>query len=136
MALRRAIKYWAVLTVALLMGAESASASVLAAKRQSFDDHWLAFGLGMAGLLVAAAAADALLAKIRAGKIQAFAQMLGANYRRTPTEEDAALPDACSLLTLGGGRKVSNILEAVQTAELKITLFDYEYTIGRQTRQQ
>lgn len=66
----------------------------------------------------------------RSQKIQAIATGLGFTFRRKPVEADKGLIAGCSLANAGHGRVMSNILEAAQTADLNITLFDYSYTVG------
>ncbi|MFL6590949.1 MAG: hypothetical protein ACJ8M4_12345 [Chthoniobacterales bacterium] len=136
MTFRSQAKWTAAVMFVLIPGAQSVSASVLAAKRNYLEDHSYLVGIVLGVAFAAAAVAEAYLAKVRAAKLQAFAIALGGSYHRRANEADAALPDGCSLASIGGGRKVSNILEAVRTPELAFTLFDYEYTMGKSTREQ
>ena len=66
----------------------------------------------------------------RSEKIQTIAAGLGFTFRRKPTDADKTLIAGCSLANAGHSRVMSNILEAAQTNELQITLFDYAYTVG------
>lgn len=66
----------------------------------------------------------------RSEKIQAIASKLGLTFRRKPTDADKNLIAGCSIGNAGHSRAVTNVLEAAQSAELKITLFEYAYTIG------
>jgi hypothetical protein len=66
----------------------------------------------------------------RADKIQAIATRLGYTFRRKPTEADKTLIAGCNIANSGHSRSTSNVLEAADSAELKITLFEYAYTIG------
>ena len=70
------------------------------------------------------------LERRRSGKIEAIARTLGLTFRRKPTDADNLLPVGCHVAEIGHGRVVSNVLEAARTAELNLTLFDYQYTIG------
>jgi hypothetical protein len=64
----------------------------------------------------------------RANEIEAFASSLGVPFRRTPKKSDEALPIGCSLEQKGCAHVVANVLEAVRTEELILTIFDYKYT--------
>ena len=64
----------------------------------------------------------------RTNKIEAFASSLGVPFRRTPKKSDEALPIGCSLEQKGCDHVIANVLEAVRTEELILTLFDYKYT--------
>jgi hypothetical protein len=66
----------------------------------------------------------------RAQKIQAIATRLGFTFRRKSTEADKMLIAGCNIANAGHTRTTSNILEAADSAELKIELFEYAYTIG------
>jgi hypothetical protein len=70
------------------------------------------------------------LERRRADKIQAIATRLGYTFRRKPTEADNTLIAGCNIANAGHSRSVSNILEPADSAELRITMFDYAYTIG------
>jgi hypothetical protein len=64
----------------------------------------------------------------RVNKIEAFANSLGVPFRRTPSKSDAQLPIGCSLEQKGCNHVIENVLEAVRTDELALTMFDYKYT--------
>jgi hypothetical protein len=66
----------------------------------------------------------------RSDKIQAVATRLGFTFRRKPTDADKALIVGCHIANSGHGHITSNVLEAAQSDELKMTLFDHVYTIG------
>jgi hypothetical protein len=66
----------------------------------------------------------------RSDKIQAVATRLGFTFRRKATDADNALIVGCHIANSGHGHITSNILEAAQSDELKMTLFDHVYTIG------
>ena len=83
----------------------------------------LVIGAAIIGLIV-------FLERRRSGKIQEIANRLGLTFRRKPTDADNLLPAGCHVAEIGHGRVVSNVLEAARTAELNLTLFDYQYTIG------
>jgi hypothetical protein len=68
--------------------------------------------------------------KRRSNKIQAIATRLGYTFRRKATDADNTLIAGCNIANTGHSRSTSNILEAAESAELKITLFEYAYTIG------
>jgi hypothetical protein len=70
------------------------------------------------------------LERRRSDKIQAVATRLGLTFRRKPTEADKALIVGCHIANAGHGHVTSNILEAAQTDELKLILFDHVYTVG------
>ncbi|PZR73670.1 MAG: hypothetical protein DLM73_09945 [Chthoniobacterales bacterium] len=67
---------------------------------------------------------------VRSNKIEAFARSLGVPFRRKPTGSDNALPIGCSLENKGRNHIIANVLEALHTDELVLTLFDYQYTVG------
>jgi hypothetical protein len=64
----------------------------------------------------------------RTNEIEAFARSLGVPFRRTPKKSDQALPIGCSLEQKGCDHVIENVLEAVRTEDLILTLFDYKYT--------
>ena len=64
----------------------------------------------------------------RTNEIEAFARSLGVPFRRTPKKSDEALPIGCSLEQKGCDHAIANVLEAVRSEELILTLFDYKYT--------
>jgi hypothetical protein len=66
----------------------------------------------------------------RSEKIQAVATRLGYTFRRKPTDADKALIVGCHIANSGHGHITSNVLEAAQSDELRMTLFDHVYTIG------
>jgi hypothetical protein len=66
----------------------------------------------------------------RFDKIQAVATRLGFTFRRKPTDADKALIVGCHIANSGHSHITSNILEAAQSDELRMTLFDHVYTIG------
>jgi hypothetical protein len=66
----------------------------------------------------------------RSDKIQAVATRLGFTFRRKATDADKALIVGCHIANAGHGHITSNVLEAAQSDELKMTLFDHVYTIG------
>ena len=66
----------------------------------------------------------------RSEKIQAIATRLGFTFRRKPTDADKALIVGCHIANAGHSHITSNILEAAQTDELRMTLFDHVYTVG------
>ena len=66
----------------------------------------------------------------RSEKIQAVATRLGFTFRRKPTEADKALIVGCHIANAGHGHITSNVLEAAQSDELRMTLFDHVYTVG------
>ncbi|PZR76287.1 MAG: hypothetical protein DLM73_02970 [Chthoniobacterales bacterium] len=69
--------------------------------------------------------------RMRAKKLEAMAQSLGFAFRLNPTKADTALADGCSLANIGHGHFVSNVLEALHTAdELDLTRFYYRYSDG------
>lgn len=91
------------------------------------------FWVLLTGILVFVGGIVALLMyfeRRRSEKIQAIASGLGLTFRRKPTAADKLLITGCSIGNAGHSREVANILEAAQSAELKITLFEYAYTIG------
>ena len=67
----------------------------------------------------------------RANKIEAFANSLGVPFRRTPRKSDEALPIGCSLEQKGCNHVIENVLEAIRTEELVLTIFDFKYTTDR-----
>jgi hypothetical protein len=69
--------------------------------------------------------------RARSKKIEAVASSLSLTFRRKPTEADKALAIGCYLADVGYRRFVSNVVEAARTEELDLTLFDYQYTLGR-----
>lgn len=90
---------------------------------------WVMIG----GLVIFFAALVALLFyfdRKRSDKIQAIATRLGLTFRRKPTDADKALIVGCHIANAGHGHITSNVLEAAQSDELKMTLFDHVYTIG------
>jgi hypothetical protein len=87
---------------------------------------YIALAVFFAGLIALILYAD----KRRSNKIQAIATRLGYTFRRKPTDADNSLIAGCNIANAGHSRSTSNILEAAQSAELKITLFEYAYTIG------
>jgi hypothetical protein len=66
----------------------------------------------------------------RSEKIQAVATRLGFTFRRKPTDADKALIVGCHIANSGHGHITSNVLEAAQSDELRMTLFDHVYTVG------
>ncbi|HEV2803522.1 MAG TPA: hypothetical protein VGW57_01195 [Chthoniobacterales bacterium] len=85
------------------------------------------------GILILGAALVGFMAYLdrrRAQAIQAAAAKLGLTYRRKPTEADKSLINGCHVANTGHGHITSNVLEAAETAELRMTLFDHIYTIG------
>jgi hypothetical protein len=85
------------------------------------------------GILVLGAALVGFMAYLdrrRAQAIQAAAAKLGLTYRRKPTDADQALINGCHIANTGHGHITSNVLEAAETNELRMTLFDHIYTIG------
>lgn len=66
----------------------------------------------------------------RSDKIQALATRLGFTFRRKATDADKALIVGCQIANAGRGHITSNVLEAAQTDELRMTLFDHVYTVG------
>jgi hypothetical protein len=68
--------------------------------------------------------------KKRSEKIQAIATRLGYTFRRKPTDADKALIVGCHIANSGHSHITSNILEAAQSDELRMTLFDHVYTVG------
>ena len=87
---------------------------------------YIALAVFFAGLVALILYAD----KRRSNKIQAIATRLGYTFRRKPTDADNTLIAGCNIANAGHSRSTSNILEAAESAELKITLFEYAYTIG------
>ena len=67
----------------------------------------------------------------RSKKIEAFARSLGVPFRRQPRKSDEHLPIGCSLEQKGTDHVITNVLEAVRTEELVLTLFDYKYSTER-----
>jgi hypothetical protein len=67
----------------------------------------------------------------RANKIEAFANSLGVPFRRTPRKSDEELPIGCSLEQKGCNHVIENVLEAIRTDELVLTMFDFKYTTDR-----
>jgi hypothetical protein len=66
----------------------------------------------------------------RSDKIQAVATRLGFTFRRKATDADKALIVGCQIANSGHSHITSNVLEAAQADELRMTLFDHVYTIG------
>jgi hypothetical protein len=66
----------------------------------------------------------------RSDKIQGIATRLGYTFRRKPTDADKALIVGCHIANAGHSHLTSNVLEAAQTGELRMTLFDHVYTVG------
>jgi hypothetical protein len=66
----------------------------------------------------------------RSDKVQAIATRLGFTFRRKATDADKALIVGCHIANAGHGHVTSNVLEAAQSDELKLILFDHVYTIG------
>lgn len=87
---------------------------------------YIALAVLFAGLIGLLLYAD----KRRSNKIQAIATQLGYTFRRKPTDADNTLIAGCNIANAGHSRSTSNVLEAEQSAQLKITLFEYAYTIG------
>ena len=87
---------------------------------------YIALAVFFAGLIAVLLYAD----KRRSNKIQAIATRLGYTFRRKATEADNTLIAGCNIANAGHSRSTSNIVEAAESAELKITLFEYAYTIG------
>jgi hypothetical protein len=87
---------------------------------------YVALGVFFAGLIALLVYAD----KRRSNKLQAIATRLGYTFRRKATDADNTLIAGCNIANAGHGRSTSNIVEAADSAELKITLFEYAYTIG------
>jgi len=86
--------------------------------------------IGLAALLAGLIALILYADKRRSNKIQAVATRLGYTFRRKPTDADKTLIAGCNIANSGHSHSTSNILEAAESAELKITLFEYAYTIG------
>jgi hypothetical protein len=116
-----------------LLAAQLAFAVPLAVRRVSRSDGsdagWI-FVVGFFVLTVAIIALVFYLDRQRSKKIAAAATALGLTFRRKATDADRGLPAGCYLGNLGHSRVVSNVLQAAQTAELALTLFDYQYTTG------
>jgi hypothetical protein len=83
-----------------------------------------AMAAGIAGLVF-------YLDRERVNKIEAFANSVGVPFRRTPSKSDAQLPIGCSLEQKGCNHVIANVLEAVRTDELLLTMFDFKYTTDR-----
>ena len=66
----------------------------------------------------------------RSDKIQVVATRLGLTFRRKPTDADKALIVGCHIANSGHSHITSNVLEAAQSEELRMTLFDHVYTVG------
>jgi len=60
-----------------------------------------------------------------------MASSLSLTFRCKPTEADKGLAIGCYLTGAGFDRFVSNVIEAAHTEELDLTLFDYQYTLGK-----
>jgi hypothetical protein len=86
--------------------------------------------IGVVLFFVALAAFMFYLDRKRSDKIQAVATRLGFTFRRKPTDADKALIVGCHIANSGHGHITSNVLEAAQADELRMTLFDHVYTIG------
>jgi len=74
--------------------------------------------------------------KRRSDKIEVAARALGFIFRRKATKEDQALIIGSHLADTGHARTVRNVLQPSGPAELAMFLFDYSYTIGKQTSEQ
>ncbi len=86
--------------------------------------------IGVVLFFVGFAALMFYLDRKRSDKIQAVATRLGFTFRRKATDADKALIVGCHIANSGHGHITSNILEAAQADELRMTLFDHVYTIG------
>ncbi|MFL6588692.1 MAG: hypothetical protein ACJ8M4_00820 [Chthoniobacterales bacterium] len=78
-------------------------------------------GVGFAGFLL-------YKDSVRTANMETYARSLGVPFRRSPTTSDEHLPIGCSLEQTGYDHIIANVLEAVRTEDLVLTLFDYKYT--------
>ena len=114
----------------LVLSTQLAFAARRRSSSRSDSPEWWVIVLGILVLGGALIGLMVILERRRSGKIQEIANRLGLTFRRKPTEADNLLPTGCHVAEIGHGRLVSNVLEAARTAELNLTLFDYQYTIG------
>lgn len=86
--------------------------------------------IGIIGFFVGLVVMMFLADKRRSKKIQAIATRLGFPFRREATEADRMLIAGSHIANTGHGHTTSNVLEVSQSEELRMSLFDYSYTVG------
>lgn len=85
---------------------------------------------GVILFIAAIVAVILLLEKKRSEKMAAAASALGYSFRGKTTKEDRQLLTGSSLPSIGRGQQLRNIIEVPEAGGVRMTLFDFSYSIG------
>jgi hypothetical protein len=114
---------------ALLFAEASEAANLIAATSRGSDYNWILWTF-LPILFFGVYALRSYTDRTRSSNSKAIARLLDCPFRAEATAADDALIKGCHLADAGFIQIISNVLEAVKTEELELTVFDYQFTVS------